>query len=86
MTSSSEEEKETQKNNNYKWQTIRSTKRKKVSNQPKITTKDIETNNRCDLLTQQPGTSNDKTTRPPSIFVHGVQNYTEMIKQILKIA
>jgi hypothetical protein len=28
MTSSSEEE-ETQKNNNYKWQTIRSTKRKK---------------------------------------------------------
>jgi hypothetical protein len=43
MTSSSEEE-ETQKNNN-KWQTVRSTKRKKVSNQPKITTKDIETNN-----------------------------------------
>jgi hypothetical protein len=90
MTSSSEEE-ETQKNNNHKWQTIQSTKRKKVSNQPKITN-DIETNNRYDLLTQQPGMSNDKITitpkipRLPPIFVHGVQNYTEMIKRIQKIA
>jgi ABC-type Fe3+-hydroxamate transport system substrate-binding protein len=35
MTSSSEEEEETQKSNNNKWQTVRSTKRKKVYNQPK---------------------------------------------------
>jgi hypothetical protein len=62
-------------------------KEKKVSNQPKITTNDIETNSRYDILTQQPGISNDEITitpkipRPPPIFVQGVQNYTEMIKQ-----
>jgi hypothetical protein len=76
-TSSSEDE-GTQPNNNNKWQTVRSTKRKKVFDRPKITTKELETNNRYDLLTQQPGTAIDENTitpkvpRPPPIFVHGV--------------
>jgi hypothetical protein len=53
-----------------------------------MTTKDIETNNRYDPLTEQPGISKDEITitpkipRPPPIFVHGVQNYDEMIKRL----
>jgi hypothetical protein len=65
---------------------------KKISNQHTITPKDIETNNRYDLLIQQPETlSNEiditpKISKPPPIFVQGVQNYSEMIKRTQNIA
>ncbi|PNF18592.1 hypothetical protein B7P43_G06258 [Cryptotermes secundus] len=66
--------------------------KEKNTNQEKITTNNIETNNRYDPLSQQAGTpSNEiiitpKIPKPPPIFVHGVQNYSEMIKRIQKIA
>jgi hypothetical protein len=94
ISSSEEEDEETQKNNTNKWKTIRSTKRKKISTQHTITSKDIETNNRYDHLTQQPETSSNeididitsKVPKRPPIFIYEVQNYAEMIKRIKKIA
>jgi hypothetical protein len=74
------------------WQVIRSAKRKKLSNPNQTPSPVIPTTNRYDLLQQQPDTapqeheSTPSIPKPPPIFIHGVQNYAEMVKRLQQIA
>ena len=88
ITSTSEEEEETQNNSKNEWQVIRHTKRKKIHraqhNAPETKT---ETHNRHGLLTNETNEdsihgnpSSTKIHKPPPIFVHGIINYGEMYK------
>lgn len=90
MSSTSEDEEETQEDTTNTWQVMRGTKRRKCIKPKTIT--GLETRNRYQLLTNQTDTSNGNSTntirppKPPPIFVHGVINYNEMVKQIQDIA
>jgi hypothetical protein len=83
ITSTSEEEEETQNNSQNKWQVIRCTKRKKIHRTQQNTPETKrETNNRYGLLTNETNEdsvdgnlSSTKIQKPPPIFVHGVINY-----------
>jgi len=94
FSSSSEDIHETQLDNQNVWQQIRRTKRKRLLNsyppaQPPLT----ETRNRYEMLTEDSShpESSEKThppqsSKPPPIFLHGVVNYTEMIKSLTEVA
>jgi hypothetical protein len=94
MTSTSEEEEETQNNSKNEWQVIRSTKRRKIHRTQHNTPETkIGTHNRYGLLTNETNEdsiegnpSSTKIHKPPPIFVHGVINYGEMIKRIRDMA
>jgi 3-methyladenine DNA glycosylase AlkC len=93
MSSSSEEEENyTQYNTNKDWQKLRSTKRIRTLKQHPSSTNEIQTTNRFNpLLNQSRSLNNEinaitKISKPPPIFVHGVQNYSEIIKHIKQIA
>jgi hypothetical protein len=94
MTSTSEEEEETQKNNKNAWQVIRRTERKIIPRTQHNTPETkIETCNRNGLLTNETNKdstdgnpSSTKIHKPPPIFVHGAINYGEMLKRIRGIA
>jgi hypothetical protein len=72
---------------------VQSTKRKKKltkKHSPKLYP--TETTNRFNQLLNQPDFTTEEThatqkiDKPPPIFVHGVQNYEEMVKHIQLIA
>ena len=89
MTSSSEEEEERSPTNSSNWQVVKSVKRKKTLKSVHDTNA-VTTNNRYESLAMEehtPPDNNDNPTparepKPPPIFVHGVVNYREMVKQI----
>ena len=95
MTSTSEEEEEESPTHSSNWQVVKSVKRKKtLKNKPVHDTNTVTTNNRYESLTIEehtPPDNNDNSTparepKPPPIFVHGVVNYREMVKQIQVLA
>jgi len=94
LSSSSEETENAQQTSNNGWQIIRRTKRKKLySLQPAVQMSQTETHNRYDVLTQkvhqaEPGEQPQppKSHKPPTTFLHGVINYSEMIKCISEVA
>ena len=94
MTSTRKEEEETQNNSKNEWQVIRRTKRRKIHRTQHNTPETkIETHNRNGLLRNETNEdsidgnpSSMKIHKPPPIFVHGVINYGEMMKQIRDIA
>jgi hypothetical protein len=92
MTSSSEEDITDKQTTNNDWQKVRSTKRKKLMKNHSPTPYPTETTNRFNqLLDQADCTSEEihatqKKDKPPPIFIHGVQNYEEMVKHIQLIA
>jgi hypothetical protein len=79
---------------NNGWQLIRRTKRKKLySSQPAVQFSQTETHNHYSILTQEvhqaePGEQLQslKHHKPPPIFIHGIINYSEMIKSISEVA
>jgi hypothetical protein len=90
ITSSDDKAEPPQKSNPNSWQVIRSAKWKKLSNQYPTTPQDIATTNRFGLqqqkqpdLVHQEHDSTRSISKPPPIFVHGVQNYAEMVKVTL---
>ena len=94
LSSSSEEAEDAHQTSNNGWQLIRRTKRKKLhSSQPAVQMSQTGTYNRYDILTQEvhqaePGEQPQppKNHKPPPIFIHGVINYSEMIKSISEVA
>jgi hypothetical protein len=91
MSSSIEDDENNIQYNNNEWQRIRSTKRRGILKHHSPVPNDTTTTNRFNPLLNQPETSNNinmtpKISRPPPIFIHGVQNYSEMIKPIQQIA
>jgi len=94
LSSSSEETEDANQTSNNGWQIIRKTKRKKLySSQPAVQMSQTETHNRYDILTQEvhqaePGEQPQppKSHKPPPIFLHGVIDYSEMIKYINEVA
>jgi len=94
MTSTSELEEETQNNSNNEWQVIRRTKRKIIHRtQHNTPERKTETHSQYGLLTKETNEdsidgniSSTKIQKPPPIFVHGVINYGDMIKQIRETA
>lgn len=92
MTSTSEDEEEVNETNSNEWQVIRSYKRKKVCNNKQKTTENTITlsNKFQELPNESDGANNAKEAstnvlKTPPIFVHGVQNYNEMVKRIEEI-
>jgi hypothetical protein len=94
LSSSSEEAEDAHQTSNNGWQLIRRTKRKKLySSQPVVQMSQTETHNRYDILTQEvhhaePGEQPQppQNHKLPPIFLHGVINYSEMIKSISEVA
>ena len=90
LSSSSEEMLETQPAHPNGWQQIRRTKRKRLqATLPTVTSPQMETHNRYEMLAEdsipsvrEDSTSSPKITKPPPIFLHGVLNYTEMMKSL----
>lgn len=87
MSSTSEEEDNTNIENQNKWQVIKSTKRRKTNkNQQSTNESNIETTNRFSVLSNTNNGNPSEISKPPPIFVHGVLNYNEMIKTITDVA
>ena len=94
FSSSSEDIHETQLDNQNGWQQIRRTKRKHLlSSCPPTLLPQTETRNRHEMLTEdssQLEASGEphppQSSKPPPIFLHGVINYTEMIKGLTEVA
>ena len=92
--SSSEDIHETQLDNQNGWQQIRRTKRKRLLNScPPTQLPQTETRNRYEMFTEDsshPEASGKphppQSSKPPPIFLHGVINYTEMIKSLTEVA
>lgn len=98
MSSTSEEEfagfdeyEQNNSSNKNSWQVVKNTKRRKISatNRPQETV----TNNKFSPLTQEEivdatkiNENENKTPKPPPIYVYGVINYGEMIGQLGTIA
>lgn len=90
MTSTSEDEEENQTNSKNAWQVMGSNKRKKIHNN-KPNPSEIETGNRFQPLSKETeenigNVETNKIPKPPPIFVHGVQDFKEMTKQLEEIA
>jgi hypothetical protein len=92
-TSSDDMEEFTQAKSNNEWQMIRRTKRKRLYNtQLPVQIPQTEKTNRFSMLTDD-NTTSDQTHfpqppihhKPPPIFIHGVLNYTQMIKRITEV-
>jgi hypothetical protein len=96
MAATSEEEEDILCNDkgNNEWQVVRGAKRKKTRRLQQVNNADsIEVSNAYESLpveTNDCPTNEDvdtkRTPKPPPIFIHGVVNYTEMIKRIKAIA
>jgi hypothetical protein len=94
MASTNEEEKDIlcNENDNNAWEVVRGAKRRKTRKLQQINNDNhIEVSNVYELLPAEPNdgpTAEDANIRqppkPPPIFIHGVVNYTEMIKRIKK--
>jgi hypothetical protein len=86
MSSSSEEEEEMSSTYSNNWQVVKSITRKKTFKNKPVQS----TNNTYESLTTEehspPDTNHIPTSarepKPPPIFLHGVVNYREMVKQI----
>ena len=93
FSSSSEENQESQPDNHNGWQLIRRSKRKRlIHSHPTTTHQPTVTSNRFDMLTeasQSPeGMETSQTPqcyKPPPIFLHGVINYTDMVKNLTEV-
>jgi hypothetical protein len=92
MTSSTDEDIVDKQTTSNEWQKVRSTKRKKLTKKHPPIPYPTETTNRFNQLLNQPDCTTEEThstskiDKPPPIFVHGVQNYEEMVKHIQLIA
>ena len=83
-----------QLDNQNSWRKIRRTKHKSLLNSyPPTQIPQTETRNRCEMLTEDsshPEASEKPhpphSSKPPPIFLHGVINYTEMIKSLTDVA
>jgi hypothetical protein len=94
MTSTSEEEEETQYNSRNEWQVIRRAKKEEIHRtQHNTPERKTETHSQYGLLTNETNEdsidgnpSSTKIHKPPPVFVDGRIDYGEMIKRIRDIA
>ena len=96
-TSSEEAEVDIQASTNNDWQTMKRTKRNKISSpRPADLAPPTKTLNRYDILGQEvtqtdsegkpPPPLLPQNHKPPPIFIHGVINYSQMIQSIREVA
>jgi hypothetical protein len=93
ISSSSDEMLENQSEYYNGWQQIRKTKRKRLQAPVHtVTPSQTETSNRYEMLAEDSplpenrgSTQPTQVTKPPPIFLHGVVNFTEMMKSLTEV-
>jgi len=93
LSSSSEEMLDSQPAHNNSWQQIRKTKRKRIqASVHTVLPSQTETSNRYEMLVEENFPPEDRgSTHPtqvsklPPIFLHGVLNFTEMMKSMTEV-
>ena len=87
LSSSSEELLDTQPAHHNGWQQIRKTKRKKIqASVHTVPPSQTETSNRYEMLAEESGSTHPtQVTKPPPIFLHGVLNFSEMMKSLTEV-